>query len=46
MGPAVAKSAPIKGVTVSGKPWSEFNKDRETIILTGLTGTVAVTAQY
>jgi hypothetical protein len=40
------KSAPIKGVTVNGKPWTEFNKDKETIALRGLTGTVAVTAQY
>jgi hypothetical protein len=41
------KSAPIKGVTVNGKPWTEFNKDKETItLLRGVTGTVAVTAQY
>ena len=40
------KSAPIKGVTVKGKPWTEFNKDKETITLKGLTGTVAVTAAY
>jgi hypothetical protein len=48
------KTAPIKGVTVNGpsagsgdaKPWTEFNKDKETIILKGLTGTVTVTAQY
>jgi len=48
------KSAPIKNVTVNGpstgsgqgKPWTEFNKDKETITLKGLTGTVAVTAQY
>jgi hypothetical protein len=40
------KSAPIKGVTVNGKPWTEFNKDKETITLKGLTGAVAVTAQY
>ena len=41
------KSAPIKGVTVNGKPWTEFNKDKETItLLRGLTGTVTVTAQY
>jgi hypothetical protein len=40
------KAAPIKGVTVNGKPWTEFNKDKETIILKGLTGTVAVRAQY
>lgn len=40
------KSSPIKSVTVTGKPWSEFNKDQETISLKGLTGAVAVTAQY
>ena len=40
------KSAPIKAVTVNGKEWKDFNKDKETIELKGLTGTVAVTAQY
>jgi hypothetical protein len=40
------KAAPIKGVTVNGKPWTEFNKDKETIALKGLTGRVTVTAQY
>jgi hypothetical protein len=40
------KSAPIKSVTINGKPWTEFNKDKETISLKGLTGQVAVTAQY
>ena len=40
------KSAPIKAVTVNGKPWTGYNKDKETITLKGLTGTVAVTAQY
>jgi hypothetical protein len=30
----------------NGKPWTEYNKDKETIILKGLTGTVAVTAKY
>jgi len=40
------KTAPIKSVTVNGRPWTEFNKDKETITLKGLTGTVAVTAQY
>ena len=39
-------SAPIKGVTVNGKDWKDFNKDKETITLKDLTGTVAVTAQY
>jgi hypothetical protein len=40
------KTAPIQSVTVNGTPWTAFNKDKETITLTGLTGTVAVTAQY
>ncbi len=40
------KSAPIKGVTVNGKSWTKFNKDKETITLKDLTGQVAVTAQY
>ena len=40
------KSAPIKAVTVNGKPWTGFNKDKETITLKGLTGTVSVTATY
>ena len=41
------KSAPTKSVTVNGKPWTEFNKDKETITLPrDLTGTVAVTAHY
>ena len=39
-------TAPIKSVTVNGKEWKDFNKDKEYIILKGLTGTVAVTAQY
>jgi hypothetical protein len=39
-------TAPIKSVTVNGKEWKDFNKDKEVIILKGLTGTVAVTAQY
>ncbi len=40
------KTAPIKAVTVNGKPWTAYNKDKETISLKGLTGTVAVSAQY
>jgi hypothetical protein len=40
------KATPIKAVTVNGKPWTEYNKDKETITLKGLTGQVAVTAQY
>ena len=40
------KSAPITSVTVNGKEWKDFNKDKETITLKDLTGTVAVTATY
>jgi hypothetical protein len=40
------KSAPIKSVTMNGKKWKGFDKDKETITLKGLTGTVAVTAKY
>jgi hypothetical protein len=40
------KSAPIKGVTVNGEEWKDFNKEKETIELKGLTGTVAVAAKY
>jgi hypothetical protein len=32
--------------TVNGNPWTSYDKDKETITLKGLTGTVAVTAQY
>ncbi|MGA2501013.1 MAG: hypothetical protein ABSH20_25025, partial [Tepidisphaeraceae bacterium] len=39
-------TAPIKSVTVNGKPWTVFKEDKETITLKDLTGTVAVTAQY
>jgi hypothetical protein len=40
------KAAPIQSVTVNGKPWSDFNKGKETIALKGLTGAVIVTVQY
>ena len=40
------KAAPIKSVTVNGKPRTDFNKDKETITLKDLTGTAVVTAQY
>jgi hypothetical protein len=40
------KAAPIKSVTVNGKEWTGFDKGKESIALKGLTGTVAVTAQY
>jgi hypothetical protein len=38
--------APIRGVTVDGKEWQDFNKDKETIELKGLSGAVTVTAAY
>ena len=40
------KSLPIISVTVNGKEWKEFNTVKEYIVLKGLSGTVAVTAQY
>jgi len=40
------KSAPMKTVTVNGKAWPSYDKDKETITLKGLTGQVTVTAQY
>ncbi len=39
-------AAPIQRVTVNGKTWSEFNVDKQTIELTGLTGTVHVLVSY
>jgi hypothetical protein len=40
------KSAPIKSVTVNGQPSTAFDKEKETIELKGLTGTVTVRATY
>jgi hypothetical protein len=40
------KSSPIKSVTINGKPWNHFDKDKEVIALKGLTGTISVTTQY
>jgi len=40
------KTAPIKSVTVNGKPWQDFDPKQEIITLKGLTGTVAVIATY
>lgn len=39
-------AAPIKSVTVNGKKWKVFNKDKEVIELKGLNGKVVVTASY
>jgi len=36
----------MKSVTINGKDWKQFDADKETITLKGLTGQVAVTAQY
>ena len=40
------KAAPIKSVTVNGKEWTAFDKDKETIELKGLAGKVAVKVNY
>ena len=40
------KSAPIKSVTVDGKGWTDFDKDREVVRLPGSGGTAKVVAQY
>jgi hypothetical protein len=40
------KAAPIRSVMVNGKEWRDIDKGKEAITLKGLTGTVAVTAQY
>jgi hypothetical protein len=37
---------PIKSVTVNGKPWTDFDADKEAIVLRGLAGKVTVTASY
>ena len=39
-------SAPIKRVTVNGRHWSDFDKDKEIIRLRGVKGTVKVRAEY
>jgi hypothetical protein len=40
------KAAPITSVTVNGKPWPAFDKDKEAIILKGVAGTIKVVANY
>ena len=40
------KAAPMKSVSVNGKPWTDFNKDKETISLKGLSGAISVQANY
>ena len=40
------KAAPMKSVSVNGKPWTDFNTDKETISLKGLSGAISVQANY
>ncbi len=40
------KSAPIKSVTVNGKPWKDFDPAKEVVRLQGLQGNVAVSVFY
>ena len=40
------KAAPIKGVTVNGKAWRDFDAGKEAIHLHGVNGTVKVEATY
>jgi hypothetical protein len=40
------RAAPIKRITVNGRPWRQFDKQHETIRLDGVEGDVAVEAYY
>lgn len=40
------KEAPIRSVTVNGREWQQFDRDKETITLAGLTGTVRIATRY
>jgi hypothetical protein len=40
------KAAPLRSVTVNGKPWKQFDPQREVIELNQITGKIAVTARY
>ena len=40
------RGAPIKRVTVNGRPWSNLNADKEVITLTGLKGKATIVANY
>lgn len=40
------KSASIKSAEVNGKPWTDFDKEKETICLKGLSGQIIVKANY
>ena len=35
---AASQAAPIKSVTVNGKPWTDFDRGKETILLEGIAG--------
>jgi hypothetical protein len=39
-------AAPLKNVTVNGRRWTRFNRDKECIELVGFSGKVAVKASY
>ncbi|MCL5096339.1 MAG: hypothetical protein M1608_02140 [Candidatus Omnitrophica bacterium] len=39
-------AAPIQSVEVNGKPWTDFDKDKELVRLNDLTGKVTVVANY
>lgn len=40
------QAKPMRSVMVNGKEWTAFDKEKETIELKGLTGTVTVAASY
>jgi hypothetical protein len=40
------KAAPLRSVTVNGKPWKQFDPQREVIELNQITGKIAITARY
>jgi hypothetical protein len=40
------EATPIQSVTVNGQAWTSFDKDKEVIELTGLTGKAVVVARY
>jgi len=40
------QARPMKSVEVNGQPWTDFDKDREVVRLTGVAGKIAVRAVY
>ncbi len=40
------RAAPIRAVTVDGKPWTDFDRDKEAVRLRGLAGTANVVVSY